>query len=292
MRSRGIYGALTALLLAMVVMMVMLQGVLLAGISAFATDLTGDVVVLRGGKGKPIPLSESTGRVKVGDLVRTGPDGGVVLHWADGTRLEVGPDSQLEVRKYQFNSESLKQTSLIRLDFGRVWARVAHKLGTDSRFEVETEATVAGVRGTIFSLESNDAGTELQVFDGAVEIRRHDGGAELIGAGGAAVVTDASTTPLPLDEEQMAALDEHTILQPGLLLNRVLAADLRDGRVTLKGTVEPGASLIIDGAEVPVALNGRFEHPVTVDRGSNEFELLVTDAAGHQRRLVKRLVRD
>jgi uncharacterized protein YfaP (DUF2135 family) len=66
----------------------------------------------------------------------------------------------------------------------------------------------------------------------------------------------------------------------------------REGSVTVKGIVEVGATLLVDGAAVVPDTDGSFSKLVSLDEGSNTIEVKATDAAGNMRSVTKTVLRD
>lgn len=193
------------------------------------------------------------------------------------------------VKKYRFDlpeetkPESAKQVSLFDLDLGKVWVRVRHRLRGDSRFEIATATAVAGVRGTIFSVEADADGTAIEVFDGQVTVAAGDDTAA-IGPRMAAQATaqDLAVRPLSLAEQEAWA--DRDVLLPGVRFRRFLPARVQaDGTYRLRGDTEPGATVTVDDQPVTVEPDGSFETTVRVQPGVNTWRVRVEDAAGHRR---------
>lgn len=58
----------------------------------------------------------------------------------------------------------------IYLSTGRIWAQVFAGGQAETRFEVETDAAVAGVRGTVFSVSHDEDATTVSVYEGRVAV--------------------------------------------------------------------------------------------------------------------------
>ncbi|MEO1481374.1 MAG: FecR domain-containing protein [Myxococcota bacterium] len=112
-------------------------------------------------------------RLNVGSVIRTGSDGSARLLMDDDSVLNIGPDSELRVRRYQV-SEKRRRVSL-RLTAGRLWARVTRIFGGRKNFEVETPNAVAGVRGTEFVVDTGGGETTVTVLAGEVSMKGRRG---------------------------------------------------------------------------------------------------------------------
>jgi hypothetical protein len=272
-------------LLCLVLFITLATGVTTAAVAGYATDISGGVEVQRRGHGAwtaLTPRGAEPARVKVGDRLRTAADGHLELQWADGTRMALQPDTRLEVRKFKFDRSVKGQTSLFKLDLGAVWTRVTHTLEGDSRFEIETPDATAGVRGTIFEVRALPSGTEVEVYEGRVELGLAGGGHQQVAAGATAAVRGAACAAGALSSADRQAVEASDLLLPGLRFN---PARLKAGRhgVWVRGVAEPGARVTVAGQPATVGSDGAFAVSVTPPAGAASLEVVATDAAGHRR---------
>jgi hypothetical protein len=147
--------------------------------SARVTELIGEAHVLRGAKGQPEdaaawkPLAKGAA-LAIGDAIRTGEKSRLEVTLQDGSRIRLGSASKATLREGQFKGDE-RQVG-VTVWAGRLWAKVAKKLGSDSKFEVETANAVAGVRGTSFTVIANqDSSALVRVYSGTVGVRKNDG---------------------------------------------------------------------------------------------------------------------
>jgi hypothetical protein len=107
-------------------------------------------------------------RVRPGAEIRTGKDSKAAVLLPDGTRFQLGNDTQFAVE------DTTKKKAGFKLAFGKLKASVAGYFA--SRFEVRTPAAVCAVRGTEFDLEvGKDGNTEMNVAEGLVEVNDSKG---------------------------------------------------------------------------------------------------------------------
>jgi hypothetical protein len=115
----------------------------------------GGVVIRRGAD--RIPVREGM-HVQLSDVLETATDGRVGLILQDGTRLALGPNSELNVNKFVYQPADGKFALLLRLGRG-ILAYVSGKIAQFSpqSVTVETPAGVLGLRGTeiAVSIEGN-----------------------------------------------------------------------------------------------------------------------------------------
>lgn len=118
-------------------------------------------------KGEKAALAKGA-HVFEGDTVETDPGGRLQVSFKDGSAIRVGPSSKLLLKSAYFGEKGEKNVSA-KLFFGRVWSKVSGLVGGESKFEVETDNAVAGVRGTTFRVDaSRDRSVLVRVYAGAV----------------------------------------------------------------------------------------------------------------------------
>jgi ferric-dicitrate binding protein FerR (iron transport regulator) len=135
--------------------------------SALVSFLEGSATNSTGGSGSATPLALNKA-VFENDVVETAPGAKLELKLKDGSVIRLGPASKLQLKSAYFGKQGEKKFSA-KLMFGRVWSKVTGLVGGDSKFEVETDNAVAGVRGTTFRVDaSTDRSVLVRVYSGAV----------------------------------------------------------------------------------------------------------------------------
>ena len=144
-------------------------------------------------------------RLSAGAVVRTGADGYATLRTHDGSLIALQPRSEARIASLgKFVNTDILST-FVRLVSGRVEALV-NKLNGQSRFEVQTDLAIAGVRGTRFRVASTAASAEAsaraqtEVVEGAVSFVASGAGpgeAPVSVAAGYGSVTDDNGKPRP-----------------------------------------------------------------------------------------------
>ncbi|HWP49639.1 MAG TPA: FecR family protein [Candidatus Limnocylindrales bacterium] len=146
--------------------------------------------------------------LQAGDILRTEVGGRLTLKLSDGSRLELGEDTRLDVTELSLTTRA--KSSLFKLVWGRIQAVIAQPYKTPgSKFEVETPNALAGVKFTAFSMgyfRSTNT-TWLSVENGTVTLTSllsPGQPAEVLSPGQSAVVTASNpprrTTPQELDQ--------------------------------------------------------------------------------------------
>jgi hypothetical protein len=108
----------------------------------------GTVFVERGGK--RIPAKVGT-HVQATDTIITGADGSVGISFIDNSLLSMGPNSELAIDRFAFNStthEGTFNTSLRKGTLAVVSGKIAKQSPT--AMKVKLPASILGVRGTVF----------------------------------------------------------------------------------------------------------------------------------------------
>ncbi|MDB5847966.1 MAG: hypothetical protein JWP29_1718 [Rhodoferax sp.] len=113
---------------------------------------TGEVS-LQTGNDAPLRQPEAGALLQAPLVLRTGPTGSASLQFADGSLVLVRRDS--EVRLLQAQTRPLGRASLVTLDLvrGGLENQVTPVGASGGRFEIQTPAAVAAVRGTVFRVQ-------------------------------------------------------------------------------------------------------------------------------------------
>ncbi|MGB6200849.1 MAG: FecR family protein [Candidatus Acidiferrales bacterium] len=101
-----------------------------------------------------------------GDLIKTQPDGRARVSLEDGSMLNVGADSTMEIT--QHNSQ--QQQTQIDLTYGRVRATVVKFTRPNAKFEMHTAVGVAGVVGGDAYVFFENNMMSVVVFEGTVRL--------------------------------------------------------------------------------------------------------------------------
>lgn len=274
--------------LAVLLLIVVAQTFTTIEMLAVIDERTGAAQVVHGNRSQPAALRML---LHAGERVRTGADGRVGLHYANGVRIEVGSNSEFVVQRCRLDRRRHVQRSRFRLNLGQVWIRLRGALEPGSKFEVETPTIVAAVRGTIFGLQvAHDGTTELQVYRGEVEID----GAE--GSQGIASGDCATVGRRRFDVKHMSAGDAAEwqqigdIIGPMLVVNEPVAGSVTAVPLaTVHGVTEPAAVVSINGERVAVNRRGAFRGRTRLADGENVITIVAL--LGEMRSTVQRTTR-
>lgn len=106
-------------------------------------------------------------KIEVGDKLKTGKDSYAKILMVDKNLLHVGPETEFILEAYRAEG-SQEGDSIINVVYGRVRAALENKYDEKkSRFRINTEAAILGVRGTDFLAQHNaaNATTKALVFE-------------------------------------------------------------------------------------------------------------------------------
>lgn len=117
----------------------------------------GDVHIERDGKRLPAPVGAT---IQVRDTVKTGADGSVGITFQDSSLLSAGPNSELVIERFVFDSTTHKGEFDTALKKGTL-AVVSGKIVKQSpeAMRVKTPAAIMGVRGTEFVVKVDESAT-------------------------------------------------------------------------------------------------------------------------------------
>ena len=117
----------------------------------------GDVRIERSGKVVAAPVGAA---VEVEDTLKTGPDGSVGITFLDNSLLSAGPNSELVIERFVFNSTTHQGEFDTRLKKGTL-AVVSGQIVKQSpeAMRIRTPAAIMGVRGTEFIVKVDEPAT-------------------------------------------------------------------------------------------------------------------------------------
>jgi len=114
-----------------------------------------------------VPLSGATPAVQIGDQVRTGPGGTLILELADGSYMVVSENTTLTID----DSWSGSFKNLVNLMMGKVRFYVQRLGGKPNPYRVTTPTALIAVRGTVFEVTIDETqAAEVRCLDGRVAV--------------------------------------------------------------------------------------------------------------------------
>ncbi len=134
----------------------------------------GAVIALEDGKFKAIEKGDT---FSVGDHLYS-REGSFLLEFADSSQLMVKAGSEILFDTLTLYGDSGMVDTRIRLNRGRVRAKVTPSKGRGSRYEIVTPAAAAAVRGTVFRVSSAEGELPVmttEVLEGNVNVGNDQG---------------------------------------------------------------------------------------------------------------------
>jgi hypothetical protein len=113
--------------------------------------VTGQAAILRLGEPRPANVGDL---LFVKDIIATGPDGAIGITFVDNTVFSAGPNSQIALDEFQFDSNNFQGSMLADMRQGTL-AVVSGDIARSSpgAMKVKTPTAVLGVRGTRFAVQ-------------------------------------------------------------------------------------------------------------------------------------------
>jgi len=145
-----------------------------AGVAEFK-KAHGVVDVFHAGERQARPAAVGD-TVNVGDTIRTGRRSRAQLKFADGSVLNLGSLTKIQVGEFSYSAESKVRKSSLRQLRGTIRAVVSKAETEDSFYHIETPGAVAAVRGTITGSKMNSPfDTTFYVTKGSIDVynKRH-----------------------------------------------------------------------------------------------------------------------
>ncbi len=192
----------------------------------FAQQMYGIFMVVKGtvkiqNASKQVSDAKVGAKIFEGDMVTTLTDARAKIVMSDRNVINVNPDTQLQITKYQNDTASGKKNVELNLLNGKVRNNVEQTYdGDKSKFLIKTPTAVAGVRGTQFmaGFDKKTQMTSIVTFKGAVSLATISASGQILGApvmvnkGEMTVVTpnQPPPPPKPVPQEEIKKMDGET----------------------------------------------------------------------------------
>ena len=166
--------------------------------------VVGETTLLRGNA--PARAAVAGEQLQAPSGLRTGPDGSATLQFADGSRVLVRRDSELQLQTTQ--TTLLGQASVVSLLLlrGSVENQVTPVGDSGGRFEIRTPAAIAAVRGTQYRVVTDGQTMRTEVLTGAVQVANATGQVTALAAQGT-VAQSGNRPAAPIALLPMPSLD-------------------------------------------------------------------------------------
>jgi hypothetical protein len=116
--------------------------------------VAGQVSIQRGGASVPIKVGDALFEK---DTIDTGADGAIGVTFIDNTVMSAGPNSEVALEQYKFDSNNFNGSMLTDMRKGTI-SMVSGDIAKSSpaAMKVKTPAAILGVRGTHFVVQVPD----------------------------------------------------------------------------------------------------------------------------------------
>ncbi len=201
-------------------------------------------------------------RVFPQDKVVTGKDSRAKIVMVDKNELNVTPDSEIQIAKYEYKPEAGKKNVSINVLYGKIRAKVNQKYEGDNKFQVKTPSAVAGVRGTDFFTAYNPTNnaTRVVTFEGRVEFGLPGANGAIlkpvfvgVGQTAASLAGAAPTQPVQVPKTELADFDQNSNAStaPNSNSNQRTPSSVRPGRPDDRGMLRPEDTIDQNNPPIP-----------------------------------------
>jgi hypothetical protein len=202
------------------------------------------------------------GSVSPGDVIRTTGNGHVHIHFVDGARVSVRPDSVLHIVEYRYDVGSPAASEVkFYLETGTV--REISGLAAESardRFRLNTPLAAIGVKGTDFLTQVNAQSTVILVNQGAIALSPFDA---ICQASGSGPCNTALTRELSANMKGMALVYRPSASEPVLQpVNSLKGSDKITPILILERMGATASSTVVADSRSPAVLTDVVAGPV------------------------------
>ncbi len=226
------------------------------------------------------------------DALRTFVESQVELELSDGSILRMGENTTLEMSLLS-HDEDVQNTS-VRILNGNVMANIRKLINANSSFDFETPTATAGIRGTKVGFNVGSNTTVIRVYEGVVYVKPTGAtqGVELTD-GQMALIEDQQTGVVVEDIDEITddeITDDQAKAGVDVEIHRAISAPaegqtVSSTLVSITGTTNPGADVLVSGIRMVVASDGSFRGHVPLP--DEEGEHLLEFEFNYQSRTVR-----
>ncbi|MBD3316746.1 MAG: hypothetical protein GF344_13245, partial [Chitinivibrionales bacterium] len=137
-------------------------------------SMIGTVKVRRGNSNKWIDARPNM-PLRPKDAVRTFVESKAAIRTSEGTVIDVGENSTVQMSVFAQNEDGSRNTS-VKIFNGSVMSDVKKLVTKRSKFEFETPTATAAIRGTRVGLDVTSDKTDIRVYEGRVFVKPSGGG--------------------------------------------------------------------------------------------------------------------
>lgn len=139
---------------------------------ATVTLLQGRALLFKKGVKKSTALSQGD-LLSQGDRVATDVKSRIEIKMPDNSFVRFDEKTTFTLESVSYDQNATKRDINVNMILGKTWASVPKFSGAKGRFEITTQTSVAGVRGTDFRMNVNeDNSAVLKVYEGEVAVSK------------------------------------------------------------------------------------------------------------------------
>jgi len=202
--------------------------------TATLTILKGAVQCIAAGGNQAQPAMDGM-NLAVGDRVLTGANSEALITFLDGSTLTVMPKGDVTVKQAEVGTQ--RSTIAVRINLGKVWARVVRLADQKSSFSLESNTATATVHDGLIGGQQDEDGTfTCWTKAGSLTVTDRRGQSLTLVPGQKALVK-GETAPAPLP------FAVHQSVLTVVASSNVLPLVLMDDAVRVAGFVAPGVEV-------------------------------------------------
>jgi hypothetical protein len=253
-------------------------------VQATISNITGTVEVQKG-KADWSQAKEGIA-LSPGDSVRTKEKASCIIKWSQGNLVKLQPLTTIKIDKNEFTPTTGVEKSSIDMKSGAVHVKAKRVSSAQSNFEIKTPTAIAGVRGTIFSVEIIEAkSTVVKCQQGKLNVKSLSGGEVTLTSGQMTTVISGSPPEQP---KQMSVEDSSgfsaaagSLSEPMLEITKPLGSGdkVSTPNLTIEGITSPGSLVEAYGATAMSNAQGLFSLNVNLQPGKNQIAITATDTS-------------
>lgn len=167
-------------------------------IQTYTLAVLSDAVSVKSSGSQEFHVASGQSEVRQGDEIKTDAQGRAKLLYPNGAITTIEAGTHIKIESLGRNGDQSRLTLLV----GSLWSKVKNVLGAGDYYEIETENTVASVRGTIFATEFRNRRSRVIGIDGKIRAQARDPvkkrlieGAETEITGGEETAVDSQKMP-------------------------------------------------------------------------------------------------
>lgn len=135
------------------------------------TSASGSADVLRTGAERALPAAQGD-PVNIGDIVRTKTGSRLQVTFVDGSTINVGERSRVQITEYLFDPAKQQRRSVLSVLRGKIHALIPRIFkGEEGRYEIRTTTAVAAMRGSEGIFIVRPYRTDVLIVDGLWSVR-------------------------------------------------------------------------------------------------------------------------